>query len=421
MPLTEYYHYLINRVSDSTSLAYINVLEPYFLWLKYKSLYVGNRVSWDCEPIAIQTVIRQYLQKEMGCKVRDQNKFEKVILTNKSIKTVNLFLASIKGFYKFAVKSKIYMHQNPLINLDWEDSMPQVKGERENRPRMPKLAGTEEPLQTVHRRITDSYFKVINDEWVPEIIGDQDLPYQIYIAGERIKWSCRDEVIIRFMFETGARISEILGLTFGDYRKRTDKHELSAFNKGSHKRRIKFLKISPETLKLLIRYINTERIKYSKEPQKFDNASDEQCIFISQRGTDYTYNAFMRVWTRIISAANIKLNPHKARHWFVTSMLRGIYETSTTVAEIEEKKKQLIDYMKWRDSETINVYEHYFDEEKFRDIHSNLIENYTKRETVYLNNKKVQSNKKEISSKNSIIETDKDNQWLLNLFDGMDD
>lgn len=43
------------------------------------------------------------------------------------------------------------------------------------------------------------------------------------------------------MFETGARISEILELTVGDYRKRSDIHELSATNKGRFKQRIKFI------------------------------------------------------------------------------------------------------------------------------------------------------------------------------------
>ncbi|WP_251036062.1 hypothetical protein [Paenibacillus sp. ISL-20] len=114
---------------------------------------------------------------------------------------------------------------------------------------MPQLAGTEEPIS--FQRETDSYFKIINEEWVPEIIGDWDLPSRIYQAGELRGWNLRDEVITRFMFETGARISEILELTIGDYRKRSDIHELAATNKGSFIQRIKFIGISPETLKLL--------------------------------------------------------------------------------------------------------------------------------------------------------------------------
>ena len=39
---------------------------------------------------------------------------------------------------------------------------------------MPSVAGTEEPI--THRRLTDSYFKVINEEWQPQIIDDMNLP-----------------------------------------------------------------------------------------------------------------------------------------------------------------------------------------------------------------------------------------------------
>lgn len=173
-----------------------------------------------------------------------------------------------------------------LIVLAWGEQ----PRERGNRPRMPKEAGTEEPLS--FRKQTDSYFKIINEEWVPEIIGDWDLPYRIYQAGDTQGWRLRDEVIIRFMFETGARISEILELTVGDYRKRSDIHELAATNKGSFKRRIKFIRISPETLKLLIKYVNSERRHFSSTQVKFNDLPGVEPLFLSTRGTPYTYSAF---------------------------------------------------------------------------------------------------------------------------------
>ncbi|WP_246096133.1 tyrosine-type recombinase/integrase [Paenibacillus sinopodophylli] len=417
-PLTEYYHYQIGRVSEGTALSYLNVLESFFYWLKTKSLYQGEKVKWDSLTLAVKSAIKQYLQKELGCKVRDQDSYEKVFLTNKSKRTVNHFLAAIKAFYKTMKKIGMYNYNNPLVNLDLVDQdLNEVKGERKDRQRMPKIAGTEEPVN--YRKVTDSYFKIMNDEWVPEVIGEWDLPYKVYNAGEKSKWNLRDEVIIRFLFETGARISEILELTIGDYRNRMDKHEFSAFNKGSFKRRSKFIRISPETLKLLIRYINLERKKFTNNPVKFENLSNDEFIFISQRGGKYKYTAFYNNWSKIISTAGMKLNPHKARHWFVTSRLRGIYETSTSKAEIEDKKKQLIGYMKWRDSETINVYEHLYDEEKFRDIHEQMIQTYTRREKEYLKNKK--SNKETFATK-VITTPDKqfDEDWLNDFYEGME-
>ncbi|WP_025845697.1 tyrosine-type recombinase/integrase [Paenibacillus ehimensis] len=417
VPLTEYYHYQIGRVSEGTALSYLNVLEPFFYWLKTKSLYQGERVQWNNSTLAVKSAIKQYLQKELGCKVRDQDSYEKVFLTNKSKKTVNHFLAAIKAFYKAMIKLGMYEQSNPLVNLDLIDQDFKIPGERKDRQRMPKIAGTEEPVN--YRKHTDSYFKIMNDEWVPEVIGDWDLPYRVYNGGEKAKWNLRDEVIIRFMFETGARISEILDLTIGDYRNRMDKHEFSAFNKGSFKRRTKFIRISPETLKLLIRYINIERKKFTKKSLKFENLPDDEFIFISQRGSRYRYTAFYNNWSKIITTAGINLNPHKARHWFVTSRLRGIYETSKTKAEVEDKKKQLIGYMKWRDAETLNVYEHLYDEEKYRDIHEHMIQNYTLREKEYKKNKK--SNKETPISK---VTTTRDKHfeedWLNDFYEGME-
>ncbi|MFD3274026.1 tyrosine-type recombinase/integrase [Paenibacillus dendritiformis] len=137
---------------------------------------------------------------------------------------------------------------------------------------MPKAAGTEEALS--FRKQTDSYFKIINEDWVPEIIGNWDLPYRIYQLGALKDGELRDEVVTRFMFETGARISEILELTVGDYRKRSDIHELAATNKGSFKRRIKFIRISPETLKLLIKYVNSEHRHFASTQVKEKSQKD---------------------------------------------------------------------------------------------------------------------------------------------------
>jgi integrase len=177
------------------------------------------------------------------------------------------------------IRLKKYSHANPLIDLEFKDSVYEQPGERGNRPRMPKAAGTEEPLS--FRKQTG------------------DLPYRIYQAGDSKGWRLRDEVITRFMFETGARISEILELTVGDYRKRSDIHELAATNKGSFKRRIKFIRISPETLKLLIKYVNSERRQFASTQVKFNDLPDGEPLFLSARGTPYTYSAFYSNWTTI--------------------------------------------------------------------------------------------------------------------------
>lgn len=121
--------------------------------------------------------------------------------------------------------------------------------------------------------------------------------------------------------------------------------------------------------------------------------------------------------------AGIKLNPHKARHWFVTSMLRGIYETSDTAGQIEDKKKQLIEYMKWRDPETLAIYEHYYDEQKFRELHEKLQENYLKREKEFKDkskNKQLLNEGVNLFADLKSGNEDHTESWLSEFYEGMD-
>lgn len=129
-------------------------------------------------------------------------------------------------------------------------------GVRKDNPRMPNISGTEDAIP--HRRLTDSYFKIIKEEWLPQIIDDDNLPYEVYQAGKKVDWSQREMLIVSMLFETGARISEIIHLTIGDYRQRKSHQEVATFNKGSHGRKIKFLRFSKDTVKRLFHYIDTE-------------------------------------------------------------------------------------------------------------------------------------------------------------------
>ena len=117
----------------------------------------------------------------------------------------------------------------------------------------------------------------------------------IYKAGKDSKWKLRDEIIITMLFQTGARAREVIELTFGDYRARCDKAEFSTFNKGSHGKRTKFLKVDNDTLKLLDRYIHGARKKVDKSGLNMNDIPDEIPIFLNQHGNPYTYDAFLKI------------------------------------------------------------------------------------------------------------------------------
>ncbi|HDR7645688.1 TPA: site-specific integrase [Bacillus mycoides] len=394
LPLTEHYHDCIRKISKSSALSYVQCLLPFFTWLDQYSNYQGERVKWDDPPDILRVAVEDYLMNEMACKVREKDTFRFVNRTNKSSNTVNRFLSALKSFYKSMIHLKQYKFLNPLIDsyAILNDYKSNIEGLRKGKPRMPSEAGTEDV--TLHRRLTDSYFKLINEEWKPEIIGDIHLPYQVYRAGKKVNWSLREVVIARMLFETGARASEVIKLTIGDYRSRKSYQEANTFNKGSHGKRVKFLRFSKDTVKLLIKYINKERKKYDELQRSFDDLLNEEPIFLTELGTSFSYESWYYHWDKAMKECEIRLNPHKTRHWFVTSRLREIYNTSNTEAEIKQKKNELIKYIKWKDEETIKVYEHYFDEESHRKAHDGMLESMAEKEKEYMEQKKNKRNKK---------------------------
>lgn len=416
LPLTDFYHDCKGRISQSSALSYLQTLLPFFTWLDKHSNYQGSRVQWSDSPEAIRVAIEDYLMNEMSCKVKEKDTFRFVNLTQKSPNTVNRFLSSVKSFYKSMIYLRQYPFHNPLIDSQAisKDYRSQTEGVRINKPRMPSMGGTEDPIST--RRLTDSFFKLINEEWQPQIIDDPDLPYQVYLSGKKANWSDREIIIARLLFETGARASEVIELTIGDYRARKDFREVSTFNKGSHGRKVKFLRFSKDTVKRLNHYINTERKQFDPNHWEFDGLPADAPIFLTEWGTPLTYESWYYHWNKAMQISQLKLNPHKARHWFVTTRIREIYNISKTEAEIQQRKDELIKYMKWKNQDTIKVYEHYFDEEKHRKAHDQMLESMEQREREYNAKRKEKRKQKPQLTRiknSSDLEFDQDLQELL--------
>lgn len=127
-----------------------------------------------------------------------------------------------------------------------------------------------------------------------------------------MNWSQREMIIARMLFETGARASEIIKLTVGDYRNRKSHQEVITFNKGSYDRKIKFLRFGKDTVKQLFHYIDTERKWLDKNHLEFHQLPDDAPLFLSANGSPFTYHAWYYHWNKTMKANELSLNPHKA-------------------------------------------------------------------------------------------------------------
>jgi site-specific recombinase XerD len=222
---------------------------------------------------------------------------------------------------------------------------------------MPPESGIEEPEQ---KRTSDNYFRLVDDKWVPEPIDDFALHLRLIGGFEQAKVSRRDQVVIRMAYEAGARISELLTLTVGDWRKRGGKQEATACNKGSHGRRVKIIRFSMETAKLLHCYVNEDRARVDPHHRTLAQLSDQEPLFLSARRQPYSYDAFIPHWERLCRTIGIDLNIHGLRHWHVCQMMRLIHEIAETPGEVERRKEEMVRYMAWRSPDTLQAYEHYF-------------------------------------------------------------
>ena len=423
LPLTVFYKEALGRISDSSAESYLKTLYPFFTWLHKGSNYQGKTVKWNDETHIIRVAIEDFLMNEAHCKIAtsDSKTYYNVKLTNKSPNTVSRFLSALKSFYKIIIHVKMYPYPNLLIDAQaiLDEYQTQIEGVREGKPRMPKEAGTEEPFPQRARRLTDSFFKVINGEWKPQIIDDPHLPFMIYKAGQDSKWKLRDEIITRMLFQTGARAREVIELTFGDYRARYDKGEFATFNKGSDGKRTKFLKVDNDTLKLLDRYIHGERKKVDRIRLKLNDIPDETPIFLNQYGSPYTYDAFLKNWLIIMEKAEIKINIHKTRHWFVTRSIRMIREEYKDKTEQAKAIERLRIYMNWSPkADTMKVYEHYVDEKDYvAEQHDILLERMKKEQEEYLNQLKSRKRVKQpsVEPRNKVVQMPEKQHELIDF------
>lgn len=160
----------------------------------------------------------------------------------------------------------------------------------------------------------------------------------------------------------------------GDWAVLGTKAKAKAFSKGSYGRRIKTISFAEDTVILLQRYFDQERVRFDPHGYPLDLylelAARKQVdlstipLFLSQQGTQLTPKEYREhYWNPACAAAGIEVDVHQARHWHVTREVRDIYETAKNAKQVEQRMRDLVDYMKWKSKETLGVYEHYFQQQ----------------------------------------------------------
>jgi integrase len=385
--LTLFAEDLLKSLSPASVPIYIRELIAAFNWAASDNMVARNQWTWFGSPVVVRNMVREYLTVSAKCKLRrrpDQLGMQVIYVhsTDDTRINVRILLAVLRRFYDYLIASHHYDQPNPLVHEEASRIATELRQnyrraikEMEDREPMPAASGVDPPSGI---RLSANYFRCVEEEWVPRTIDDPDFPHLVYNAGKQCGWGLRELCVVRILFESGARISEVFDLTAKDWAVSQFLNVFEARNKGSFGARTKRLVVSSVTAKLCRRYFDDDKEgRRAHDPQrltiadlsKMDGPELEKVkLFLSRhRGQGLHSKSFRKCyWNPALHSVGIQANPHLARHWFVTNALRTIEHTSKDANEILRRKTELVQYMAWRTAErTLKAYEHVVRDDNF--------------------------------------------------------
>jgi len=141
----------------------------------------------------------------------------------------------------------------------------------------------------------------------PDVPADVDVSRMLRAVTGKSFADRRDLALLRFMFDTGCRVGEVVGLRVADVD--TKAGVAIVYGKGRKSR------VAPFGAKT-----GAALLAYQRERRKHRLAESEM-LFLGQRGP-MTYNSAYRVVRDRAEAVGLRLHPHQTRHWFAHSWLR---------------------------------------------------------------------------------------------------
>lgn len=391
--LTLFAHDLEKSISASSVPLYMREIISLANWASTDRVASAHGWTIFGKPQEVRALVREYVTVGAHCKVTVRAdlcglKVSYINATNGTRVNVRTLLSALKRLYDFLIVTGRYLFANPMVHEDAAKVRLELREQHRlsirmlrGREPMPPESGVDERSGI---RLSENYFRFIRQEWKPETIDDPEFPCLVQEAGRRFGWKLRELCVSRTLFESGARISEAVGLTALDWAQGGFRNVLQSRNKGSFGLRTKTIMISNPTTKLYRRYfdddmhgraaVDLQRLRlsaltaiYRTNPQHLENVP----LFLTEQGAPLTAKLFPeQYWKPALSAGGIDADPHQARHWFVTNALRNIDRTCKDEASRARRRQELIQYMSWSSGErTLRSYDHIRREANF---HSRL-------------------------------------------------
>jgi Phage integrase family len=371
--LTEWYRLRKQPGGDGTRRTYLNFLMPFFA-------YVFKRgAAWNGEPEHIRSLVKAFLRDEVVCQVTpdmdaDGYRIQLSGASSLAQSSLRVLCAALRDFYTVMADAGLYAYINPMrseLLIAWKrEYLKQVRNAG-----APEHAGIRGETQEESWKYPTAYFRQKRGlPWKPALALEPELALQrvrdAIASMIRQAKTQRDRVILMLLDYTGARLSEILGLTAGGYRKDKHPHRAKVTDKGSCGREEKTIYFTSAIERALIQYVRTERARHDPHGRKrIDQLADNEPLFLTRRGTAYRRGSFYyhwRIWLASVppdkhteTLGPVTFAPHDIRHAYVTWIVRQMKqrykkdaEKLSTLREVFQRR------MAWRSQLTIKCYDH---------------------------------------------------------------
>lgn len=164
--------------------------------------------------------------------------------------------------------------------------------------------------------VSKNYFSNIKnpkkENSLPKFVKDIDIDKMFNIPDIRNAIGQRNLLIIRMLYATGVRVSELVNIKLSDID--INERTILIFGKGSKERLVVF---GNNTKEILLLYLNNGRYKLTKK--------DTDYLFLNKDGDKLSDRYVRKILDDIIVKASITMHvsPHMLRHTFATDMLNN--------------------------------------------------------------------------------------------------
>ncbi len=148
---------------------------------------------------------------------------------------------------------------------------------------------------------------------IPEYMTHHEILKILESPSHDSQYYWRDRAILEFLYATGARVSELVGVTLANLD--LENHVCLVFGKGSKER---ILPLGTECCLALERYLGDVR-------PLLQNVNTADILFLNHRGGGLSTRAIHRLVKAAGASAGLRktINPHMFRHTFATHLLEG--------------------------------------------------------------------------------------------------